>query len=245
MAIEKITPNNENNRQTLSAYSHANRKEISYGYINLRKSEDTQLHGKDITPKDKILATIGAITGVSIPLITFMKQQKAPNIFKVKYKVKHMLTMAACGNMGGILLSSIGESKHDKIKKWKEGVFQMALTSLPMLLVDGSIKLCEKSKNPKINNNFVKIIASITGVAIGSNTAMAIFNKLRNNHDAKKPKRELKPIDMIANLDDAVAICVLAKIPFADKIHIESALPFIYSICGYRSGTGDRKYKAN
>lgn len=48
---------------------------------------------------------------------------------------------------------------------------------------------------------------------------------------------------MTANPDDAVAICVLAKIPFADKIHIERVLPFIYSICGYRSGTGDFRHK--
>lgn len=219
----------------------ANGKQISYGYMNMKKAPDVIDHGKDITTKDKILAATGGILGVSIPLLTFMKMQKAPNIFKVKYKVQHMLTMAACGNIGGIMMSSIGEPKSDKIKKWKEGAFQMALTTLPMLLVDGSIKLCEKSKNKKINNNFVKILASITGVAIGSNTAIAISNKLRSDKEAKKPKRELKLIDMIANLDDAVAICVLAKIPFADKIHIERALPFIYSFCGYRSGTGDRK----
>jgi len=209
----------------------------------MKKSADVQLNGQDITLKDKILATTGAVTGVSIPLIAFMKHQKAPNIFKVKYKVQHMLTMAACGNIGGILLSSIGEPKRDRIKKWKEGAFQMVLTSAPLLLVDGSIALCSKSKNPKINNNFTKIICSILGVTIGSNSAAALFNKLRSEKEAKKPKRELKLKDMIANLDDAVAICVLAKIPFADKIHIERALPFIYSICGYRSGTGDRKHK--
>ena len=44
-----------------------------------------------------------------------------------------------------------------KLKKWKEGAFQMSLTATPMLLVDGIIKLCEKSKNPRINNNFTKI----------------------------------------------------------------------------------------
>lgn len=221
----------------------AKSKEISYGYINMKDSPEVQRNGKDITTKDKVLAATGSVLGVSIPLLTFMKKQKAPNIFKVKYKVQHMLTMAACGNIGGILMSSIGETKSDKIKKWKEGAFQMALTTLPMLLVDGTIKFCEKSKNKKINNNFTKIIASIAGVTIGSNTAMAIFNKLRSDKEAKKPKRELKLIDMIANLDDAVAICVLTKIPFADKIHIERALPFIYTFCGYRSGTGDRKHK--
>ena len=117
----------------------------------------------------------------------------------------------------------------------------MSLTTLPLLLVDGSIKLVEKCKSAKINNNFVKIIASAFGVAIGSNTAIAISNKLRNDKEAKKPKRELKLIDMIANIDDFVAIMVLAKIPFAKKIKIERALPFIYAFCGYRSGTGDKK----
>lgn len=240
MAIESIITSNINPKISMTNFL-ANRKEVSYGHINLKKSEETKNTGKDITTKDKVRATTGAVIGVMIPLITFMKKQKAPHIFKVKYKVQHMLTMAACANIGGILMSSIGEPKSDKIKKWKEGAFQMSLTSLPMLLVDGSIKLCEKSKNKKINNNFVKILASVAGVAIGSNTAMAIFNSLRSDKEAKKPKRELKLKDMIANIDDAVAICVLAKIPFADKIHIERALPFIYSICGYRSGTGDRK----
>ena len=239
MAIESINSYIPQ-RQSMTNFL-ANGKQISYGYMNMKKDPDVIDHGKDITKKDKILAATGGILGVSIPLLTFMKMQKAPNIFKVKYKVQHMLTMAACGNIGGIMMSSIGEPKSDKIKKWKEGAFQMSLTSLPMLLVDGSIKLCEKSKNKKINNNFVKILASITGVAIGTNTAIAISNKLRSDKEAQKPKRELKLIDMIANLDDAVAICVLAKIPFADKIHIERALPFIYSFCGYRSGTGDRK----
>lgn len=216
-------------------------REISYGRINMKKADNSNT--KDITNKDKILAATGSILGVSIPLLAFMKHQKVTNVFKVKYKVQHMLTMAACGNIGGITMSSIGEPKEDIKKKWREGAFQMVLTSAPLLLVDSSIALCSKSKNPKINNNFTKIICSILGVAIGSNSAAALFNKLRPESEAKTPKRELKLKDMIANLDDAVAICVLAKIPFADRIHIERALPIIYSICGYRSGTGDLKHK--
>ncbi len=238
--VTQITPHNFSN-QNHRMQNFINGNKISYGHMNLKKSPDVQEHGKDITNKDKILAGVGAATGVAIPLLAFMKHQKAPNIFKVKYKVQHMLTMAACGNIGGIMMSSIGEPKEDIKKKWKEGAFQMALTSAPLLLVDGSIALCSKSKNPKINNNITKIICSVLGVTIGSNSAAALFNSLRSEKEAKKPKRELKLKDMIANFDDAVAICVLAKIPFADKIHIERALPFIYSICGYRSGTGDRK----
>lgn len=215
----------------------ANRKDISYGYINLEKKENLP----KATTKDKILAATGAIAGVSLATAGFMKHQKIKNPLKLKYSVPVMLSMAASGNAGGVLLSSIGEPPADRKKKWKEAAFQMVLTSAPMLLVDGAIKLCERTK--KLNNNFAKIAASVIGVAIGSNSAIALSNKLRNDKEAKKPKRELKPIDMIANIDDAVAILVLAKIPFADKIHIERALPFIYSFCGYRSGTGDgRKY---
>lgn len=219
----------------------ANGKEITYGYINMYKSEDTLKNGQPLSTKDRVLAATGAIAGVTIPLISFMKTQKIKNPFKVNYKVKEMLTMAASGNLGAILLSSIGEPKKDREKKWKEGAFQMLLTSLPILFVDGGVKLCEKAKNTKINNNLVKILVSAVGVVIGSNTALEVSNRLRSPKESKKPKRELKPIDMIANIDDIVAIMVLAKVPFASKIKIERALPFIYSFCGYRSGTADRK----
>lgn len=236
MVIDINTPYRQQNFRMSNFQS--GKREITYGKINLPDKS----HQTEITTKDKLKAGIGSVTGVMIPLSIFMKKQHTKNPFKVKYKVANMLTMAACGNAGGILLSSIGEPKEDKLKKWKEGAFQMTLTSIPMLLVDGVISLCEKSKNPKINNNLTKIAGSIAGVAIGSNTAIYIFNKLRGGKDVKKPERELKLVDMIANLDDAVAVCVLAKIPFADKIHIERALPFIYSFCGYRSGTGENRY---
>lgn len=215
-----------------------NGNNIAYGHMNMpQKNADST-----VTTKDKVKALAGSVVGVSIPVMYLMKKQNTKNLFKLKYGVKEMLTMAACGNIGGILVSSIGESTRDKLKKWKEGAFQMTLTATPMILVDNIIKLCEKSKNPKINNNFTKIVASIGGVAIGSNAAISLFNHLRSGKEAKKPKRELKLVDMVANLDDAVAVCVLAKIPFADKIHIERALPFIYSFCGYRSGTGENRY---
>lgn len=229
---------NLSQRHTMTSFL-ANRKDITYGYINLDKHINPNQPPKDATPKDKILAGLGAVSGTAAALAVIMKQQKVKNPFNVKYGVKQMIPMAAAANVGGILLSSIGETKADQKKKWKEGAFQMMLTSAPMLLVDGSISLCKRYK--KLNNNVAKILASCVGVFIGSNSAIALSNYLRSGKDAKKPKRELKPIDMIANLDDAVAVLVLAKIPFADKIHIERALPFIYSFCGYRSGTGDKK----
>jgi hypothetical protein len=46
---------------------------------------------------------------------------------------------------------------------------------------------------------------------------------------------------MIANFDDAVAILVLTRLPFTKHLHPERLLPFIYSFCGYRSGTGNTR----
>lgn len=236
MPIESVTSYNQPFYR-MNNFQNGNNK-IAYGHMNMPQKNPEST----VTKKDKFCAMFGAVAGVSIPVAYLMKKQNTKNLFKLKYGVKEMLLMAASGNIGGILMSSIGESKQDKLKKWKEGAFQMSLTATPMLLVDGIIKLCEKSKNPKINNNFTKILASIGGVAVGSNAAITLFNHLRSGKEAKKPKRELKLVDMVANLDDAVAVCVLAKIPFADKIHIERALPFIYSFCGYRSGTGENRY---
>lgn len=234
MAIQSINSNNTPNRPIMNGF-HSRFNGISYGYMNLESRE----YLPKATLKDKILAGTGSVAGISIATLAFMKHQKVKNSLKLKYDAKTMLAMAGSANLGGILLSSIGEHDADIKKKWKEGAFQMMLTTAPMVFIDGAIKLCEKYK--KFNNNFVKIIASVVGVTLGTDCALALSNKLRSEREAKKAKREIKLIDMIANLDDAVAILVLAKLPFADKIHAERLLPFIYSFCGYRSGTGDRR----
>lgn len=237
MALTPVDNSNISQIQSLSSFSRTKR-DISYGYIDMRRSQNSG----NVPAKDKFLAATGSILTTGLTLAAFMNHQKVKNPLKVKYTVLEMLTMAAAGNIGGILFSSINEKVSDIKKKWKEGAFQMILTSAPMLLVDNTIKLCEKSKNTKINNNVFKIAASIAGVAIGSKAALVVSDKLRNSDGKHKSKRELKPIDMLANIDDLVAVLVLGKIPFADKIHIERALPLIYAFCGYRSGTGDSRH---
>ena len=216
--------------------------DVSFGKINPNKKTPKLLSKDDeqTVKKERRLALIGSVVGVTVPLLFFMNRQKIKNPFKVKYSIKEMLTMAACANIGGIALSSINETPHDIKKKWKEGAFQMVLTSAPMLMVDSSIKFCESSKNKYINNNFAKIITSIIGVTIGSKSAEALFNKLKSPEE-RHQKRKLQLKDMLANLDDIVAICTFAKIPLIDKLHVERALPFIYAVCGYRSGTGDKR----
>lgn len=214
---------------------------ITYGYMDLKKKEKKS-YQPEATLKDKTLSAVGSVTGVGLTLAYLMQKQKVTNPFKLKInKVNIMIPMAAAANIGAILLSSFKERTEDIKNKWKEGAFQMLLTATPMLLVDNSIKFCEKSKNKLINNNASKLGISAMGVYIGSHLALAVSNKLRNESETKKKPRELKPVDMVANLDDAVAMMVLAKIPFANKINIDKLLPFIYTFCGYRSGTGDRR----
>jgi len=191
--------------------------------------------------KEHLLALFGSVSGVCMVLGFMMKKQKIKNPMKLNYRVQEMLAMAGCADIGGILLSSIGKNANDKKKKWTEGAFQFALTSTPLLFVDTILKLCGKSKKKLINNNITKIAASVAGVYTGSHLALYIANKLRKQSAVKQPERKLKLIDMIANFDDAVAIMVLAKIPFADKIQIKRLLPFIYSFCGFRSGTGNTR----
>ncbi len=230
-----ITPLIGSNPVFTNVHNSINREknDISYGQISLSDSE------KKNFSKENLLAFIGSLGGVLTVLGGMMKHQKVKNPFNLEYKVQHMLTMAGCADMGGILLSSAGKNSSEQKKKWEEGAFQFALTSTPLIFVDTILKQCSKASSKLINNNLTKIIASVAGVYTGSHLALWISNKLRNKKEAQKPNRELKPVDMIANLDDAVAIMVLAKIPFADKIQIKHLLPFIYSFCGYRSGTGN------
>lgn len=221
---------------------YKNTKNITYGYIDTSARSKHKPSGNPTNAKDKVLAGVGSCCGVGLSLAYLMKKQNVNNPFKLKInKVKIMLPMAAMANIGAILLSSIGEKTEDIKKKWKEGAFQMLLTATPMLLVDNSIKLCEKSKNKYINNNLTKIILSALGVYVGSHFALEVSNKLRNEKEAKKPERKLKLVDMVANLDDAVAMMVLVKIPFANKIKIDKLLPLIYLFTGYRAGTGDTR----
>lgn len=223
-------------------YNHSNNNQP------VRKSDSTVLSSAEALnkepndyKKEKILAGIGAVTGVGLVLSVMMSLQKIKNPMKLNYRVQEMLAMAGCADIGGILMSSIGASSNDKRKKWTEGAFQFALTSTPLICVDTILKQCGKSSKRYINNNITKIAASVAGVYAGSNLALFIANKIRKQSPAKQPERKLKLIDMVANFDDAVAIMVLAKIPFADKIQIKRLLPFIYSFCGFRSGTGNTR----
>ena len=188
-----------------------------------------------VSSRDKGKALAGAALGTLIPMLLFSQTQKK-SLWKMKYGLKEIATMSIGANVGGISVSSIGKSKREKEKKYNEGIFQILNSILPMSLVDGGIKLCEKSK--KLNNAPAKIAASTIGVVAGTQLGIKLANKITDPKDLR-PDRRYTAKDAIANIDDAVSILVLGKVPFADKIHIEKALPFIYGYSGYRSGTSN------
>lgn len=188
-----------------------------------------------VSKKDKAKALTGAVIGTLIPMMIFSKIQKK-NFWNMKYKYKEITSMSLGANIGSIAVSSFKKPEKEKKKKLNEGIFQVINSVLPMTFVDSSLKLCEKFK--KTNNPVAKIGASVLGVVAGTQLGIKLANKITDPKDLV-PDRKYTAKDAIANIDDAVSILVLGKVPFADKLHIEKALPLIYTYSGYRAGTSN------
>lgn len=188
-----------------------------------------------VSKRDKAKAFAGATLGTFLPMLIFSKIQKK-SIWNMKYGINEIISMAVGANLGSISVSSVGKPKRQKEKKYNEGVFQVINSVLPMLLVDGGIKLCEKVK--KLNNAPAKIITSVFGVLAGTQAGIKLANKITDPKDLH-PDRKYTAKDAIANLDDAASILVLGKVPFANKLQVEKILPMIYTYSGYRSGTSN------
>ena len=86
-----------------------------------------------------------------------------------------------------------------------------------------------------LNNNTFKISGTLAGLLAGMPIAAALSNKINDPHD-KVPDRKLTIKDSIANIDDAIGVLVLTKVPIAEKLHVDKILPVIFSWCGYRAG---------
>ncbi|MCM1004644.1 MAG: hypothetical protein NC408_09950 [Candidatus Gastranaerophilales bacterium] len=185
------------------------------------------------TTQDKIKAAAGSFVGVALPIAMMMKKQGVRNPHKLKYTLPDMIILSGTPILGGVTAGMIGNDKDTNIAKTKEGVFQFLNAAIPTWLTGASIRLCETSTR---FNNIPAKIASITGsLLIGMHGAASVSNLICDPKD-KYPDRKLDLKDSLANIDDMLGVFVLAKFPFADKIHLEKILPFIYSYCGYRAG---------
>lgn len=197
------------------------------------KSRRSSAYEHEVTVSDKIQAGVGALIGTTVPLLFMMKKQKVTNPFKLNYGLQDMVTLSASSIACATAIGMIGDTKEAKKNKFKEGVFQFMNGTVPTWIVTGVLKLSELSE--RFNNVPSKIGSVVLSLAVGMYGTATVSNLLFDPLD-KKPDRKLTLKDCVANIDDAIGVLVLAKIPFVEKLHIESALPAIYAYSGYRAG---------
>ncbi len=174
----------------------------------------------------KIKTATGAIAGTLIPMMYFAKKQNV-NPFKIKYKLKEMITVSAGSIIGGLIGGVIADKKEYRKQKVNESVFQFLNASIPPLLTFGLYKISK--------NLTYRIAGTAIGLIGGMHIAAKLANKINDPLD-KVPDRKLNIKDSIANIDDALGVLVLAKVPLIEKLHLDKLLPAIYSWCGYRGG---------
>lgn len=178
----------------------------------------------DTMVKAKVAA--GSIAGTLIPMALLAKHQKC-KIYNIKYNVKEMIFVTTGSILGGLAAGLIADKKEHTKQKVNESVFQFMNSSIPPLITAALFKFSQNIK--------YRIASTAVGLFGGMHLAAKLSNKINDPYD-KVPDRKLTFKDSIANLDDALGVLILAKVPIAEKLHADKALPAIYSWCGYRAG---------
>lgn len=215
-----------------------------------------KIQQKDKSKKFNFPVFLTMIAGTILPILVIRKYQgtglkngalkgtdfkaKAKEVLKsfdIKYGLKEMLFTSFGSIVGGLSGGLIYNNDEDQKCKIKEAVFQFGNIAIPTSIVAGLLKLTEKCKNPKAI--LPKIGAVIAGIGAGMPIAAVTSNKINNTIVDKdnQCKRKLRFKDCFVHIDDLVGALVLAKIPFADKLHVEQLLPVLYGMCGYEAGT--------
>ena len=174
----------------------------------------------------KVKVAAGSVAGTVLPMV-LLKKKKKSRIYNIKYGVKEMILVSAGSIAGGLAAGLIADKKENKKQKVNESVFQFMNASVPPLITG---ILYSFSRNIKY-----RIASTIIGLFGGMQLAAKLSNKINDPHD-KVPDRKLTFKDSIANIDDALGVLILAKVPIAEKLHVDKTLPAIYSWCGYRAG---------
>lgn len=232
-------------------YNNFNSKSVNAG-IKFPQKNEIQIEKSLINIPVTATTTLGTI----LPFLIIRKYQgktlekaalqgmdfisKAKTVLKsynIEYGLKEMLLTSfgsiAGGLSGGILFNK-EESKKAKIK---ESVFQFANIAIPTSIVAGLLKFTDKSKNFK--GVLPKIASVIMGIGVGMPIASFLSNELNNSiiDKSNQNKRKICLKDCFVHIDDLVGALALAKIPFADKLHVDKILPVFYGLCGYEAGT--------
>lgn len=180
----------------------------------------------------KYKVAAGTIIGTALPMFYLAKKQKV-NVFNLKYNTKEMLMLSSGAISGGLISGIISGKKEHRKQKVNEGVFQFLNATVPPLLTTSLLSLNQKFK--QLNTTKMKVATALTGLFGGMYFASKLANIINDPYD-KLPDRKLTIKDSIANIDDAIGILVVTKVPLADKLQVEKTLPVIYGLCGYRAG---------
>lgn len=251
-AINNINSNSYNISSADANFKQNQHHKLSHGFIRQRIHEnkiDEFFLTDTNAPKKRTsyLAMIGSIAGVlgSILLLAKnnnpkLKINSIKDFFKalnIKYEAKEIIAVGSAAAIGGLAGGLADRKEHSKLQKIEEAVFQLMNIAFPALLINEAQKLCNKSKYT--NNIPIKLTASAISMVIGAGAAVKISNKLDDNFFDKynkDPERKFKKKDLLVHFDDLIGALVLAKIPFADKLHAEKLLPAVFAWSGYHVG---------
>lgn len=171
-----------------------------------------------------------------------LKEAQSPSLkklgtsFKIDYGLKEMLMVSVGAILGGLSGGIASDKGSDHTTKIKESLFQISNVSVTTSLITVLLGVAKKLKNEK---SAPKIAAVICGISAGMPIAVAVSNKINNIFFNQKVEdnRKLKVKDSYVHIDDFLGALVLAKVPFADKIHIDKIMPLLFMSCGYEAGS--------
>lgn len=211
--------------------------ELNFSQLNNSVSRSRRFRSSEyeheVKTSDKIQAGVGSLFGTVATMAFMMKRQKVKNPFNLSYGLQDMVLMSGASIAGGVAVGMLGDTYEARKNKFKEGVFQFMNGTVPTWIVSGVLKLSELSE--KFHTVPWKICSVILALAVGMYGTATVSNLLFDPFD-KVPDRKLSIKDCLANIDDAIGVFVLAKIPFVEKLHLDKLLPAIYAYCGYRAG---------
>ena len=216
-----------------------------YRNFNFQKQDNSGCqHTDNISNASKLAIAGFSILGTLVSLAVIRKYQTQKSllecckkILSVDYGLKEMLLVGAGSVLGGLAGGIVFDKKESKLNKVKEAVYQFVNIAVPTCLVAKLLAITNRNKN--LNNKLSKFIAIIAGVGVGMPVGAYISNQINNLFIDNKHKyeRKLSLRDCFVHIDDIFAAIILMKIPQLQGLNVGKALPALYAMCGYQSGT--------
>ena len=153
----------------------------------------------------------------------------------------------AASSAGAVLAgtaSGVSDCKNEKqkIPKYKTAIFEYMNVMIPTIFLVGFEKLAEKTG--KLQSSAAKAGIIVASVAGGMFIANKGSNKVNEAVFKEKTEHKFKISDCFVHADDILALLVLAKNPWAAKLHVDKFLPLLYAHSGYEVATaGEEEHK--